>query len=327
MSDANARLLKVQKALAKKFGQESVSVASQTTTRSKITTVLPTGLPVLDEYVIGCGGLPTRRISEIYGGEGDGKTSFAYAVAASAQRAGAIVGWCDSEHAFDSARAKSFGVDESAMLLMDPYTFEEAINQQLEFLRALEDNGAPVLLVWDSLSGSPTASALDGQAGDKVVADRARMLSQGVPAALSLCVKKNAHWMVINQLREKIGVMYGDNTTTPGGRTLKYFASIRLRLYGGKAIKAGESDNAIGKMVTISGVKSRWAPAYRKTRVRWLFKKGYDLDWSLVDHFKAQGLVNGRDKNALEKARGFADQERWEGDDDAQSAGSDDDED
>ena len=328
-SDIDPRLLKVQKTLAKKFGQESASIVSTATTRSKITTVLPTGIPVLDEYVIGCGGLPTRRISELYGGEGDGKTSLAYAICASAQKAGAVVGWCDSEHAFDMARAQSFGMDPKAALLMDPYTLEESLNQQLEFLRALDDGGAPVLLVWDSLSGAPPQAALDGNAGDKAVAERARLLSVNVPAMLALCVKKNAHWLVINQLREKIGVMYGDNTTTPGGRTLKYFASIRLRIYGGKAIKAGEADNQIGKMVTISGVKSRWAPAYRKARLRWLFKKGYDLDWSLVNHFKSQGLVSGRDRNALDKARELAAQERWEGDDaqgDSSGGDADDDE-
>lgn len=282
---------RIQAAIRKKFGDESVVRLGEEQAASEIKEVIPTGVEVVDRYLLGCGGLPVGRMGEIYSEEGVGKTSFAMSCAAGAQREGGVVVWCETEGAINSERFTLFGADVNDLLVCQPDCIERAGEEIEVALGALPKGSGPHLIVWDSVAATPTRKELEGGIEDykAIPGERARALGMIVRLLKDKIIEKRAALLFINQIRHKVGVMFGDPETTPGGFPIKFAASYRIKLYSGKGVKDG--DEHTGKAVTFSGVKNRMATPWRKVSVRLDFASGWDNDWSTLNHAKDRKLV------------------------------------
>lgn len=243
-----------------------------------------TGLLSLD-HAIG-GGYPKGRIIEIYGAESSGKTTLALAAVAEVQRNGGIAAYIDAENAMDPVYAKALGVDLDNLLLSQPDTGE----QGLEIADALASSAAIDLIVVDSVAALVPKAEIDGEMGDAHVGLQARLMSQAL-RKLSGTVNKNQCTMIfINQLREKVGIVFGNPNVTPGGRALKFYSSIRLEVYGSEQIKEGSGDQMVvtGKNTKIKVTKNKVAAPFKKVEVENVFGKGLsrvsDLLNLAVDH-------------------------------------------
>jgi recombination protein RecA len=251
-------------------------------------TAIPTGIDVLDRYVLGCGGLPVGRIVEVYSEEGVGKSSFVLHCLAAAQRSGGTAVLIETENALESARAEAFGCDLRELVLLTPDDLDGVLSAAEAVL--MEAKRKPVLLAWDSVAGTPTKREVEeGLTGEARIGERAKKLSGACRLLTGLASKHKASLLFVNQIRDNIGVMYGDKYTTPGGHAVKYAASIRLQLYGGKGVKDGAEH--VAKSVTFLAAKNRFAPPFRKARVRLSYSTGWDDDWSTIEHAKDRGLV------------------------------------
>lgn len=288
-----AALESVRAALAKKYGKGSVLIlgAKGAQAKSTVREVIPTGIDVLDRYVLGIGGLPAGRFSEVYSEEGGGKTSFGLHCLGRAQRAGGLAILADDEMSLDEGRARLFGADINALLILQPgediasHSMEASLRRQTACLESIPEGVGPNLMVWDSLAAAVPAAELKGDVGDAHVGLQARIMGQALRKMLKLASKKRTHVMIINQTRAKIGVIFGDATNTPGGKAAKFAASIRLQLFTGASLKNRVGQH-IGKSVTFLGTKNRFAPPHRKARVRLMFGEGWDNIWGTVDHAK-----------------------------------------
>ncbi len=247
-------------------------------------TVISTGSISIDD-ALGVGGFPRGRVVEIYGPESSGKTTLALQVIAEAQKAGGTAAFVDAEHALDPTYARNIGVDLDNLVVSQPDCGEQA----LEIAGGLINSAAFDVLVVDSVAALVPKAELDGEMGDSHMGLHARLMSQALRKLNGSVARTNSLLIFINQIREKIGVMFGNPETTTGGRALKFYASVRAEVRRGAAIKDGET--VIGSRTKVKIVKNKVASPFREAEVDMLFGRGFSRESDLLDYGVAQGVV------------------------------------
>lgn len=260
--------------IEKNFGKGSIMLLGA---ESKLDIqTISTGSLSLD-LALGAGGVPRGRITEIYGPESGGKTTLALSIVAQAQKAGGTAAFIDAEHALDPVYARALGVNTDELLVSQPDNGEQA----LEIMELLVRSGAVDIVVIDSVAALTPKAEIEGDMGDSLPGLQARLMSQALRKLTSILSKTGTAAIFINQVREKIGVMYGNPETTTGGRALKFYASVRLDVRKiGQPVKAG--NDAVGNTVKIKTVKNKIAPPFKEVELVLMYGKGFDQLSDLV---------------------------------------------
>lgn len=268
--------------IEKQFGKGAVMKLGEEAHRT--IDVIPSGSLSLD-IALGIGGYPKGRIIEIYGPESSGKTTFALHAIAEAQKKGGRAAFIDAEHSLDPKYAEALGVNTNELLLSQPDNGEQA----LEICEALVRSGAISIVVIDSVAALVPQAEIEGEMGDSHVGLQARLMSQALRKLSGIINKTNTICIFINQLREKVGVMFGNPETTPGGRALKFYSSIRLEIRRSEQIKT--ASEIVGNKTNVKVVKNKMAPPFKTCSVDIMYGEGVSTEGELVDLASEAGII------------------------------------